>query len=151
MGPLARSVATLRIRGDDLDPEKVSALLQAQPTHAQRKGDVIPMKSGLTRTAMFGHWRLEASTKEPENVNQQIAELLSKLTQDLQVWHDLSQRFQMDLFCGWFMKESNEGVSISAASLSALGQRGIELGLDIYAPDTDAPNPALQPTASGGG
>jgi len=40
----------------------------------------------------------------------------------------------MDLFCGLFMKESSEGFSISPATLAMLGERGIELQFDIYAP-----------------
>ena len=40
----------------------------------------------------------------------------------------------MDLFCGLFMHESNEGAEISPASLTALGDRGVKLSLDIYSP-----------------
>jgi ribosomal protein L19 len=137
MAQLARSVATLRIAGDDLIPEEISSLLGSEPTFAQRKGEEIPTKSGV-RIAMFGHWRLKAKDAEPEDLDGQITELLSKLTQDVQIWQLLGKRFRIDLFCGWFMNESNEGVSISPATLRSLGERGIELGLDIYAPDTEA-------------
>jgi len=44
-------------------------------------------------------------------------------------------RFEVDIFCGLFMGSSNEGLSLSPRTLSALGQCGIELGLDIYGPD----------------
>jgi hypothetical protein len=41
------------------------------------------------------------------------------------------------------MGGSNEGASISPKTLTALGERGIELAVDIYGPDTDAyPVPA---------
>jgi hypothetical protein len=138
MAALSRSVATLRLAGDDLIPDELSRLLGVQPTYGQRKGEVVVLKSGATTTAKFGQWRLEATAKEPEDVNEQIAQLLCQLTQDLEVWHQLARRFRVDLFCGWFMNESNEGVSICAASLRALGERGIELDVDLYAPDTDA-------------
>jgi hypothetical protein len=36
------------------------------------------------------------------------------------------------------MEEGNEGLSISPGNLIALGARGIELQLDIYAPRADA-------------
>jgi hypothetical protein len=36
------------------------------------------------------------------------------------------------------MSEGNEGVCISPATLRALAERGIELGIDIYAPSSDA-------------
>lgn len=137
MAQLARSVATLRIAGDDLVPEEISSLLGCEPTFAQRKGEEIPTKSGV-HIAKFGHWRLKTKDAEPEDLDGQVTELLSKLTQDVQVWQLLSKRFRIDLFCGWFMNESNEGVSISPATLRSLGERGIELGLDIYAPDSEA-------------
>ncbi len=60
------------------------------------------------------------------------------LTNDLAVWKDLSARFNIDLFCGWFMGNSNEGAIVSATTLQRLGERGIELAVDIYAPEADA-------------
>ncbi len=64
--------------------------------------------------------------------------MLEGLTQDFDVWHSLAGRYKIDVFCGWFMKESNEGVDITSETLVALGQRGIALALDIYAPDDNA-------------
>ena len=79
-------------------------------------------------------WALEAGDATPENLDQQVVELLSKLSADLAVWRALSQRFAIDLYCGLFMEHSNEGAEISAATLKALGERGIALGLEIYGP-----------------
>lgn len=138
MAHLQRAVASLRIAGDDLDPNQVSALLGTDPTHGQAKGQEIPLKSGRTRIAQFGQWRLHATETEPENLDGQVAELLGKLTDDLAIWRNLGHRYKIDLFCGWFMGGTNEGVTVSATTLKALGERGIELGLDIYGPDTDA-------------
>jgi hypothetical protein len=61
--------------------------------------------------------------------------LLSKLTDDFNVWASIAERYKLDLFCGLFMQGSNEGLSISPKSLAALGLRQIELGLDIYGGD----------------
>jgi hypothetical protein len=88
--------------------------------------------------ARRGQWHLAATDSAPEDLDGQVAELLAKLTGDLAVWSDLSRRFDLDLFCGWFMGSSNEGVLVSSKTLLSLGQRGIDLGLDIYGPDTDA-------------
>ena len=41
---------------------------------------------------------------------------------------------ELDLFCGFFMKQSDEGLEVSAAALKALGERGIKLGICLYAP-----------------
>jgi hypothetical protein len=76
-------------------------------------------------------WRLCAADREPEGLDGQIAEVLSKLTDDVSVWNAIAERYKLDLFCGLFMNERNEGLSISPLSLSALGLRHIELGLDM--------------------
>ena len=44
------------------------------------------------------------------------------------------KKFEIDLFCGAFMQETSEGFEISAKTLLALGLRGIEFQLCIYAP-----------------
>lgn len=103
MAHLARSVASLRIAGDDLVPEEVSLLLGAQPTHAQRKGQELQSKNGV-RIATFGHWRLHAKETEPENLDAQVAEILGQLTSSADVWQNLTARYRVDLFCGWFME-----------------------------------------------
>jgi hypothetical protein len=128
-------MAALRVIGDDVVPQEISALLGAEPTHAQRKGDTVPTTSG-GRIAAFGLWRLSAPDKEPEDLDGQVSWLLSQLTQDLEAWRFISRQFRIDLFCGWFMDGTNEGVSLSPATLLALGERGIELGVDLYAPST---------------
>jgi len=87
-------------------------------------------------------WRLLAEDREPEDLDGQITELLSRLTSDLEAWRNLASRFRMDLFCGLCLESLNEGVSISPSSLAALGERGIELALDIYGSDDRVlPNP----------
>lgn len=135
MAQLHQSVATLRISGDDLIPEKITELLGCEPTDSQTKGQIVRgPKTGRESVRQTGMWRLEATDCEPENLDKQVAELLGKLTHDLNIWTSLSEHFSIDLFCGLFMENTNEGVSVSADTLLALGQRKIELGLDIYGP-----------------
>jgi hypothetical protein len=135
MAHLHQSVATLRISGEDLDPDEISTLLGCPPTTSERKGDVRTSKTtGLSRTVKLGGWQLHAADREPEDLDGQIAELLAKLTPSLEIWHSIAERYHVDLFCGFFMRETNEGVEISPTSLAALGQRKIILGLDIYSP-----------------
>lgn len=136
MAQLDKSVATLRIGGDDLKPAEITALLGHSASKQQVKGEVTVGKvSGRSFIAKTGMWRLESIDACPEDVDGQISEILSKLTTDQKVWKQLSSQYILDLFCGLFMKDSNEGLSISAESLKALGARGIALSLDIYGPD----------------
>ena len=77
-------------------------------------------------------WFLIAAVREPEGLDAQVAEILGKLTDDLDVWAARARRFDLEVFCGWFMDETNEGVRISPKTLAALGARGIALEVDIY-------------------
>ena len=133
MGALHHSAVTLRIFGDDLFPEEITALLGANPTESCRKGqELVGQKTGFVRIAKTGSWRKCASDRKPEDVEAQIFEILDQLSQDLHVWSSLSSRYKIDFFCGIFMGSGNEGMELSERALLALGQRGISLGLDIY-------------------
>ncbi|WP_164080975.1 DUF4279 domain-containing protein [Stenotrophomonas maltophilia] len=144
MAAFDHSLVTLRFFGDDLLPDEISALLGATPTASHHKGQEIRgSQSGSVRTARTGSWRLSAPRREPEDLEAQIFEILDQLTGDLAVWQSLA-RFRPDLFCGLFMGSSNDGVSLSPRALLALGQRGIELGLDIYDAEEEVRNAQRQ-------
>jgi hypothetical protein len=138
MAHLFKSAVTLRIGGDDLIPDEITALVGASPTHTQYMGQqMIGPKTGIVRIAKSGLWRLCALDREPEDMDAQIKEILSQMTDDLAVWKTLATRFEIDLFCGLFLAAGNEGLSLSPQSLTALGERGVELSLDIYSGDDD--------------
>jgi len=114
--------------GDKLVPEEISKLLGAVPTSAYAKGHQL--RSGATSRS--GIWSLSARVTEPEDLDRQVSELLAQVTPDLSVWGEITARFRVDLFCGWFMGSGNEGVTISPQTMVALGLRGVMLSLDIY-------------------
>ena len=132
MATVSRTKATLRISGDALDPSVITGLLGHAPTSSQMKGQHIS-----TRVAKFGMWRLEAAPRTPGDLDAQVDEILSKLSQDLSVWASITSTYTADLFCGVFLSGSNEGLSLSVETLEALGARGVEIGLDIYSGDDD--------------
>ena len=136
MAHLQRAVASLRVIGDDVVPAEITRLLKAFPSAAYAKGDEwhLPSRVGVRPSGM---WRLDAEATKPENLSQQVSELLCRTTADLGVWQVLSSRFRVDLFCGWFMSDSNEGIEIPPATMVALGTRGIVLSVDIYSPDVE--------------
>jgi Domain of unknown function (DUF4279)/SEC-C motif len=149
MPRITKSVATLRVFGDELIPELVSALLGATPTDSYRKGEVKLLRGGKELIHKTGMWRLGVPDREPEDLDGQVSELLAGLTPDLDVWRDLTELNQVDLFCGLFMDESNEGFGLSVSTLSALAERGIELDLDVYAPSKELT--ASEPCPCGSG
>lgn len=95
------------------------------------------------RIAKTGSWRVIPLRREPEDLEAQIFEILDQLAGDLAIWASLA-RFRPDLFCGLFMASSNDGVSLLPRTLLALGQHGIELGLEIYDAGEDVRNARRQ-------
>ena len=132
--PLHQSTVALRIFGDDLVPEEVSALLGCEPTRSHSKGQVRQEPNYLAKT---GTWLLEAADAEPGDIEGQVDELLGRVTDDLQVWQRLGQRFKLDIYCGAFMRTSNDGIELSSETLLRLGQRGVAFGVELYAPSKD--------------
>ncbi|GGA29610.1 DUF4279 domain-containing protein [Dyella nitratireducens] len=133
MARFESSQAALRIFGDSLLPEEVTRLLGCAPTASERKGERIAgPKTGTVRVARTGLWRLRATEQAPEDLPGQIDELLGRLTSDMSAWAKIRETCRIDLFVGLFMSSGNNGLSISPAQLLALGERGIELDLDVY-------------------
>jgi hypothetical protein len=141
---ISAAKATLRIIGESLKPEEVTSMLGATPTTAQLKGEELRGSRGIPRIAKFGMWRLTAAETTPGDLDAQVREILAQLTGDIAVWNRLTEQYEMDVYCGWFMEKENEGMGISATTLRELGVRGIELSLDIYSGDGDTPT-ALDP------
>jgi hypothetical protein len=133
--------------GDDLRPEEITRLLGCAPTKSQRKDEVIRHpKSGKERVARIGMWSLEAADRVPSDPDAQVAEILAKLSPDLEVWRSITSSFRVDVFFGLFMKEWNEGLSLAPTTMVALGSRGIEADFDIYGPLPEESNQSAQTT-----
>lgn len=136
MAILSKTVACLRVIGDDLVPEEITKALGCEPTREMRKGEPFSWnKHGKPRIAKSGMWRIEAEDKLPGNLDEQVSEILAQLSDDKEVWRSLSDRYDIDLFCGLFMESSMEGIGLSSESMLALGQRGIEIDFDMYGTD----------------
>ena len=135
-GPVSRTVASLRIVGDEVDPDEISALLNCEPTKSHRKGDTkVGTSTGKKYIKGFGLWSLAASETAQQDLDKKIVDLLDQVTGDIQVWRTITSRFSADVFCGLFMDRSNEGLGISPSTIERLGARGIKLSLDIYGPE----------------
>src|SRR6266545_2490193 len=103
MADIGRSTIGLRIFGHDLDPDDITHRLGCLPTAAGKTGDTITNRRGEMRVVREGFWRLEWGESDTTSLEAKIHDLLGKLTDDLHVWHDIAQRYRVDLFCGLFM------------------------------------------------
>jgi hypothetical protein len=131
-----RSVAALRIFGDALNPDEISRILGCSPTESFVKGQITYYKRpDILRKS--GGWILDATERTPGDFDAQMEELFGKVNSDLAVWTSLSNQYRMDLFCGLFMEETNEGIELSVKTMKMLSERGIKFGVCIYASITD--------------
>jgi len=149
MAAIDRSVASLRIFGDILVPDDVSRILRASPSLSHMKGDARQSRSGAKVVEKTGMWLLRCDDQEPKNLNLQVAQLFAGLTSDLAAWNALATDFEIDLFCGLFLRESNEGGTLSVATLKLLSERGVRIGFDIYGPECEIIETAACPCKSG--
>jgi hypothetical protein len=136
MAKLNQSAASLRIFGDSLDPKEVSRILGCAPTASYLKGDEKTWKDNKSVAKKLvrktGMWSLDATDQEPGNLNTQVAEIFGKLNSDLSVWASLTNNYKIDLFCGFTMEQSDEGIEISAKTLQTLGERNVPVGICLY-------------------
>ena len=113
------------------------------PSTCARKGDVIRSETTRReRIAKTGSWIVKVVRRKPGDLDAQIEELLSPLSKDLSIWRSVG-KYRPNLFVGLFLLESNEGIEISAGSLSSLTERGIMLRLDMYCSSPELRNNCL--------
>lgn len=132
-GPAHAVSVGLRVFGDDLLPDEITKLLGSNPTFAHKKGDVI-LNAGQQRIATTGSWLLTRKRVANGDLEQEIKAILDLLTDDHQVWAELTSRFQVDLFCGVFFEaeNSNGGFSLSPDVTKALAERNLRISFDLY-------------------
>ena len=115
MGGLSESDATLRLFGDDLIPDEITALLGHEPTESEVKGKLrerfLPEYKKVAKT---GGWRRGCERRILGDLDAQIKEILEPLTDNFEIWRELSKRYRMDMFAdfGW--------IHITKASVSVL-------------------------------
>ena len=136
MAAIARVRASLRVFGDVLEPEEVSALLGHPPTRSHRKGD----KCGPNGTSVepTGAWILDSRISEKSEVEDHVESILGLLTSDHDEWASLTERFSASILCGIFLDQYNEGFELSPRLCKALANRGLVIAFDLYSGDADA-------------
>jgi hypothetical protein len=129
--PMDTTSVSLRFFGDDLDPETITAKLGASPTSARRKGEVKRVEE-VEHVAETGSWLLSSERTPNGSLETQILSLFDKLTDDLEVWRELTSTYRSDLFCGLWSEAWNRSFQLSAEVVEAMSKRGLALGFDLY-------------------
>ena len=132
MSNISKNRVSLRIFGPDLLPEEISDLLQCLPTKSGKAGDIDPRQKRRTRVVKEGFWLLGSDESDDSFLERKVEMLLNKLTNDLEIWKDITTKFRVDIFCGLFLDNFNEGFDIGPDLLRKLGERNLKIGFDIY-------------------
>lgn len=127
-GPVDRSMAALRIFGDNLNPDEVSELLRCKPSESWKKGGII---NGTT-LARTGRWSLDSNLPNEADIEEKVWDILKRVSANKEVWHSITTRFRVDLFCGIFLESNNRGFGLSVRLMRKLSHLGIEIGFDVY-------------------
>lgn len=128
-GNMGRTTASLRFKGEDLDPDVLSQSLQCVPSIVFRKGD--PVSKGGRGLRRRGMWALQSRLEESCTLEEHVGDLLCRVTGDLAIWGNLA-RFKPDVFCGLSLTGFNQGAALAPTTMKMLAARGISLELDIY-------------------
>lgn len=136
MAAIGRIRASLRVFGDALEPEEVSALLGRPPSREHRKGDKIRGNGDAVEPT--GAWILDSDLSEKAELEEHVEALLGSLSNDMDEWSSLLDRFSASLHCGLFLDQYNEGFELSPRVAQAIAERGLVIAFDIYSGDPDA-------------
>ena len=134
-GPIEWFDITFGVRGDDLVPDEISAIMGRKPDEAQQKGKPLYRKDGsFRRVPNFGAWWaiLKPEDTDEWDCGEAMFELLATLPNDLEIWRRLASRFRMSFSVGLGMASAPRGFELSPELMRHLGERGITAGFDIY-------------------
>lgn len=137
MPALDRAVAALRVFGDDVDPDELTRLFGCSCTNGWVKGYEHTTSSGAVVIKKTGGWILEAEPAENADFDSQISRLLERVKLSEDDWAAFCTRFKVDIFCGWFMLETSEEITVSPQTMRMLSERNILLSVCIYAPSDE--------------
>lgn len=137
-GSIDRVKVSLRIFGDDLEPDGISRILNCEPTSKTKRGEIsVGRVTGIRRVAPIGSWLLDSAEDESVDLEEQVLTLLSRVSRDLNVWKELAQKYKVDLFCGLFLDEFNRSCWLTQKVLKEMSERNLKIGFDIYAPASE--------------
>ncbi len=138
MAEMSNTVVGLRIFGKEVNPEDITKKMKCLPTYSASTGQELTSKNGKKRIVKEGFWRLEYSGTDNQTLEEKIKAILNMITNDMNIWKEITSDFRVDVFCGLFMDTSNEGFIISADLSKELAIRGLIVSYDIYSSGKDS-------------
>ncbi len=109
--------------------------LGAEPSFSQAVGDEIANHGSGPPIASTGVWILAGGDQRDRSLlelDSQIRNLLSRLTDDLKVWDEISRLFSAGLYFTLPPQEADVRCVLSPDTLSMVGDRKLEIGFRVH-------------------
>lgn len=126
------SRAAFRISGDTLGPDQITAILGSEPTQSGVKGERFSSRHNAVRRTSF--WLLQSPLSENQPLAEHLKWLLDLLEPKLDLINSISEKWRVDLFCGFSSENGQGGATFDPDLLRRLGHLGVPLVLDLYPP-----------------
>jgi hypothetical protein len=123
--------ATLRIIGDDLDPDEVSELIGLEPTEAHRKGDPNPRTRSPHAPYPTGVWRMESGGQvASRDLRRHVDWLIELLDGREEALARLRDRGYVTNLHAWWVGQEVCGPTLSPRQLEGMSRYGLVFTID---------------------
>jgi hypothetical protein len=120
---------TLALYAEDLDPDAVTRMLGAQPTHAHRRGE---RRSERSPPHKQGAWLLTVKGTAPTGPDELMHLLFERLPAEREFWKQLCDSYTVKISVGVFQEEWNRGFDLRAETVALLARTGAAIDFDLY-------------------
>jgi uncharacterized protein DUF4279 len=129
------SHASIRIFSETLEPEEIGAALGLKATRTHSKGQ--PRSPRFKAVWRESFWSLQSPLGEDSDLASHLRWLLDALDPKLGVIRSLSEKYQVDLFCGFSSGSGEGGFTLDSTTLARIAKLGLPVIADLYCPIVD--------------
>lgn len=129
-----RTLAVLRVYGDDLDPAVITARLGILPTSFQKNGEVRTNSLGRQRTIKIGGWFLSSENDvESKDVRRHLDWILAQVLPRVDALREVQEMagISMNVNCIWWSGTGGGGPTLWPEQMRGLAELNLECSFDV--------------------
>jgi hypothetical protein len=135
-GPIDEIGVCFAVYGEELDPDRVTALLGCPPTSSHRRGE---QRGPRNPPFMKGAWLLAVRGRAPRQVEELTVELMDRLPRDEKMLQRVRDVYEVQLRIALHLGGFNEGFELSPGVVEKIAKLRVPVLFDIYA-DAEEPS-----------